>query len=270
MQEAFFVSPMHMLYLDDSGSIHNTSEEYFVLAGVSVPENSVRWLSYELEKLATTIEPSAPQKVEFHAAAIFGGREGVWQRMSDRSKRIAVIQSVLRTLDNAYSDTVLFATAIHKASCTGNPVIEAYEDLSSRFNYYLRRQSYSESARSQEAEPQRGIIIMDKTSDESNLQALASTIRRDGNRWGDPQRAICEVPMFVDSKSSRIIQLADHIAYAVFRRYNAKDLTYFDCIESRFDQEDGVFHGLNHKRPKGQQFCGCPACLSRANRRSGA
>ncbi len=34
---------MHLLYLDDSGSVNNLNEDYLVLGGVAVPENSVRF-----------------------------------------------------------------------------------------------------------------------------------------------------------------------------------------------------------------------------------
>lgn len=48
---------MYLLYLDDSGSSGNQNEDYFVLGGVAVPENSLRWLSYELEKIRSSNRP---------------------------------------------------------------------------------------------------------------------------------------------------------------------------------------------------------------------
>ncbi|HOT90229.1 MAG TPA: hypothetical protein PLJ78_01105 [Anaerolineae bacterium] len=121
---------MHLLYLDDSGSVLNRDEQYFVLGGVCVPETSVRWLSHKLDEIACEIDPQTPTQVEFHAATI----------------------------------------------------------------------------------------------------------------------------------------LADHIAYAVFRRYNANDLTYFNCIEGRFYQDGGVMHGLAHRQTYNDR-CTCPACLTRRNAR---
>jgi hypothetical protein len=116
--------------------------------------------------------------------------------------------------------------------------------------------------RTTETNSQKGLIIIDKTTYEEGLQNLAATIRKSGNRWGVQLRNICEVPMFVDSRAARMVQLADHIAYAVFRRYNTNDLTYFSCIENRFDQEGGVIHGLVHKQTVNRN-CTCPACLTR-------
>ena len=49
---------------------------------------------------------------------------------------------------------------------------------------------------------------MDKSDNyESALQSLARTFRAKGTRWGD-LRNMSEVPMFVDSRASRIVQIA--------------------------------------------------------------
>ena len=71
--------------------------------------------------------------------------------------------------------------------------------------------------------------------------------------------------MFVDSSASRLIQLADHIAYAVFRRYNAADLNYYNVFENRFLIKAGKMVSLIHFN--GQRAdCTCPACLTRRNK----
>lgn len=248
---------MHILYLDDSGSPTNPKEEYFVLGGVSVPENSARWLSYELEKIATEFNAENPASVELHAAEIFKGAESPWKEMTNKQERIQAIKKVLSSLDKAKADTVLFACAVHKASMNReDAVIHAYEEVSSRFNRYLQRVTAETKIL------QHGIIVIDKSSYETGLQNLTSQIRKTGNRWGGYMKEIVEVPLFVDSKASRIVQLADHIAYAVFRRYNADDLAYMKIIENRFDEMDGKICGLSHKTST-YRTCNCPACLSR-------
>lgn len=82
-----------------------------------------------------------------------------------------------------------------------------------------------------------------------------------GTKWG-VIRNLADIPMFVDSRASRLIQMADNVSYAVFRRYNSGDAQYFDIIASKFDQADGVLHGLAHKQSISSN-CMCPACLSR-------
>lgn len=245
---------MYLLYLDDSGSVPNRNENYFVLGGVCVPERSLQWLTNRLEDLAKQIDPSNPSQVEFHASEIFSGKIEPWKSFK-RQDRIEIIKKVLHVLDEAYEDVVLFACAVHKASFSENPVEMAFEDLCSRFDLYLDR-LYRNNG-----ESHKGLIIFDKSSYENALQVLSRHFRDHGTRWRSLKH-IREVPFFVDSKVSRIIQLADHISYAVFRRYNAGDLTYFNCIENRFDSEGERIHGLVHKQTYNPD-CTCPACYSR-------
>ncbi len=53
--------------------------------------------------------------------------------------------------------------------------------------------------------------------------------------------------MFVDSKASRLTQLADLVAYALFRHFDRADSKYYQMIAHRFDAEGGVVHGLYHR-----------------------
>lgn len=162
----------------------------------------------------------------------------------------------MNTLKGAEKDTVAFACAVHKASYPqGDPMEIAFEDLCSRFDMYLNRM-YRETKYSH-----KGLIVFDKNAYESSLQTLQIKFREQGTRWRNV-RNIREVPFFVDSRASRLIQLADHVAYSVFRRYNAGDLTYFNCIEDRFDTYQGTIHGLSHKQLN-NPGCTCPACLTR-------
>ncbi len=246
---------MYFLYLDDSGSPKNPAESHFVLGGVIIPEESLRWISNQIEEYAAIIDPTNPQAIEFHAAECFRAVEQPWKGM-DKPQRITVIKEVLNKLKSAKPNVLVMACAIHKASFPGqDPVLIAYEDLSSRFDLFLENNPKS-------GVKQRGMIVIDKSSYELGLQTLAAQFRQNGNKWGSQLRNICEVPLFVDSKSSRLIQLADHIAYAIFRRYEQGDLNYFNCFEERFYKKDGIIHGLAHKQHI-KESCLCPACISR-------
>jgi len=248
---------MHILYLDDSGSSLNPKEQYFVLGGLSVPENSVRWLTEELDKIACSFNPTDSAIVELHAAEIYNGKNFPWTIIKFRMDRVAIIKKVLNIMGGANKDITLFASAIHKASWQNDDaVILAFEDITSRFNRYLQRISV------ETGEKQRGILVLDNSSYESGLQNLASQIHKSGNRWGGYLKETIEVPLFVDSRACRIVQLADHIAYAVFRRYNAEDIAYMNIIENRFDDINGKICGLSHQIAT-YRTCTCPACLSR-------
>jgi len=105
------------------------------------------------------------------------------------------------------------------------------------------------------------LLILDKSSYETTLQRMARGFRTLGTKWGVVKN-LADIPLFVDSKASRLTQMADNVAYAVFRRYNTGDTQYFDIIAVKFDQADGVLHGLAHKQSINPS-CMCPACMSR-------
>ncbi len=247
---------MYMLYLDDSGSPGNKQESHFVLGGICIPEESLYWLSNKLDSLAKSIDSADPSSVDFHASEIFRGKTKPWDKFKKKNERINLIKSVLDILSDSYQSTVLFATSIHKDSFSNhNPVELAFEDIVSRFDMYLDRLYHEKDI------SHKGLIVIDKSAYEKTLQHLSIDFRKEGTRWR-ALRNIREVPFFVDSKASRLIQMADHIAYSVFRRYSYHDLSYFNCIEGKFDFHNQIYHGLSHKQTVNPN-CTCPACLSR-------
>ncbi|MBN2580881.1 MAG: DUF3800 domain-containing protein [Pirellulales bacterium] len=247
---------MYLLYLDDSGSAKNPNEEYLVLGGVAVFERQVYWLSESLEAIAKTINPTDPDSVEFHASEIAGGRAPPWNTFKKKEDRINIIQSVLKVLAQDTVGTTAFACAVHKKSFpSDDPMERAFEEVCDRFDHYLRRKYQEDN------EKARGLIIIDKTAYETTLQGLARDFRRIGTRWRVIKN-LADIPLFVDSRASRIVQLADHVAYSVFRRYQAGDTRLLDVILSSFDAEGGKIHGLVHKQNYDSN-CMCPACMSR-------
>jgi hypothetical protein len=247
---------MYLLYLDDSGSAANTGEKNLVLGGISVFEAHIKWFIDQLDAIAAKLYPTNPREVEFHASEIFSGRKPPWNGLSKDSRR-QVIKDVLGVLRSCRQPARAFACVVHKDSFPGRDPLEvAFEDLCSRFDLQLKR------IYAVEQNAQRGLIVLDKSSYETSLQNLAQRFRELGTRWG-VLRNINEVPLFVDSRASRLVQLADHVAYAVFRRYEAGDTSYLDIILPKFDAEEGRLHGLVHKQIV-EGRCLCPACMSRS------
>ncbi len=245
---------MHLLYLDDAGSAPNRNEDYLVLGGISVYEAQAHFFTQELDNLAESIDPANPHAIEFHASEVFSRRSHPWREMK-REEAQGVIKAVLRVVRESYETARIFACAVHKASFPDrDPVELAFEDLCSRFDKYLFR------LRTQ-GDRQRGIVILDESAHETTLQKMAREFRTLGTRWG-VLRNLVETPLFVDSRASRLVQVADHVAHAVFRRYNARDTQYFDIIAQKFDSCDGIVHGLAHKQLY-DPFCMCIGCMSR-------
>jgi len=245
---------MHLLYLDDSGSSPNANEQYLVLAGLSVYEAQAHWFTQEMDRLAQSIDPAHPNDVEFHASEIFARRVTPWNNMS-RDEVQGVIKAVLKIVSQSYESARIFGCAVHKPSFAGrDPMEVAFEDLCSRFDLYLSRLGVA-------GDRQRGLIILDDSTHETTLQSMARDFRIIGTRWGSI-RNLADTPLFINSRASRLTQIADHIAYSIFRRYQSADTQYFDIVAGRFDSSDGIIHGLSHKQTT-DPSCMCPACLSR-------
>jgi len=119
-----------------------------------------------------------------------------------------------------------------------NDIIEeAFTQVCSRFNHYLAR-LYRNTQH-----PERGLIRFDKSSTEARVQTLARDFKYSGHQYGRT-RNYAEVPVFLDSKASRLIQLADLVAYSIFRHIEFNDSQFFEIIEGCFDAEGGVVHGM--------------------------
>lgn len=247
---------MYLLYLDDSGSAGNANEEYLVLGGICIFEPQVIFITSALDNIANRIYPTNPDSVEFHASAVYAGRQPPFDMMS-KDERRGIIKEVLQVFSDSYRTAKAFACAVHKPSYPHRDPMEiAFEDLCSRFDMMLGRLR-------DEQVSHKGIIILDESTYETTLQRLAKNFRTLGTRWNTVLRNIVEVPLFVDSQASRCVQMADHVAYSVFRRYESGDTKYLDIVLSRFDYDGRVFHGLSHKHAQRMTGCVCPACLSR-------
>lgn len=249
---------MHVLYVDDSGSVADTAQNYFVLGAVSVYERGIYHLIQEADQCVAGFGLTDPEEVELHGTDMYGGRGRPWSSMRDRTEREGLIHCALQTLAAPSRSINLFAIAVHKAGVSPRDPIEvAFEELCNRFNLFLQRMENRHGGRP------RGLIIMDETRHERPLQALARNFRVNGSKWGQ-FRHLAEVPLFVDSKASRIIQLADLVAWSTFRRYEYQDGRFFEPLIPRFDSDGGVIHGLFHVRGAMMGTpCHCPACLSR-------
>jgi hypothetical protein len=227
---------MHLLYLDDSGSVQNPADRHVILAGVSVFERQPHWLSRELDHIAAALWPDNPQGLEFRGADIRGGKRH-WRGIA-RDDREAAYRSTLSVLARS-AHVRLFAVAVHKDAAAPADAMElAFEYACNRFDMMLGRLHVG-------GDTQRGLIVLDKSSYETSLQRLANDFRTIGHRWGRLYN-LCDVPLFVDSRATRMIQYADMLAYAVRRYYEAGDATLFDIVSPGFDAVGGVTHGLVH------------------------
>lgn len=226
---------MHVLYLDEAGSVNDPKQKYFVLAGFSCFERQTHWLSSRLEVIAAQFNPSESALVELHGNPMLQGK-GIWRKFKT-DQRIDAIRNALSVFSGSHHSNKLFVCLINKSSCKRDPIEYCFEQVLSRFDMYLKRLHRN-------GDTQRGIIVFDKSTYESTIQSLATDFKTIGHTW-DVLRNLAEVPMFLDSKASRLIQLADLLTYAVFRSYEKGDDRFFSIIKSRLDSVGGIIHGLH-------------------------
>jgi len=218
---------MHLLYVDESGSVADPAQKYFVLAGVCVFERKTHWIEQELNAVARKFSPDNVYAVELHGSPMRSGRDG-WKSYP-LADRLAAIKSALDfgVVTHYPKGMRLFGAVIRKNALIGeDPVIHAFEQLTNRFDLFLKRLHHKHG------DSQRGIMLF--------------VIRRPPNLPIESAATLwsAEVPVFLNSKASRLIQLADLVAYALFRFYEYGDSSFYNVIQHCFDSEGGVAHGL--------------------------
>lgn len=197
---------MYLLYVDESGNPDGKDDKHFVLGGIAVFERQAYWTISAVDALQETLFPGA--QVEFHAQAITAHKEEPWHSLPSE-RRTEALQELCQIISGARA-AVLFGIAVER-TLTTEPFAMAFEELCNRFDLFLKR-LYAQGNK------QRGLIIFDETRYESRIQALLSDYRRTGTRFGKVHN-FADVPFCADSRSTRLLQLADLVAYAVFRRY---------------------------------------------------
>lgn len=199
---------------------------------------TTHWIEQKLNAIAERFEPMNTHLLELHGSPMRSGRDG-WKRFPLRD-RVQAMKDALNDGIEAQSpaNVRLFGAIISKASLQKQDAVElAFEQLANRFDLFLLRRYRKHG------DAQRGLILFDKSSTERRVQTLARDFKYIGHTYGKT-RNYAEVPVFLDSRSSRLIQLADLVAFALFRSHEYDDHQFYDIIKHRFDSDGGVAHGL--------------------------
>jgi len=247
------------LYLDESGDPTTwLAQKHFVLGGIAVFEGWVWRLADELDKIQARYFPNLAFQIPFHASAVSSGHERF--RTLDEQKRRELMNDVYKCIATArFPNLVAFATALNE-SCvqSGSQVLrDTFQDVCQRFNTFLVRQYKS-------GRPSKGMLIMD-AAHESRYRELITDFRRKGTAYGLLDN-IVDVPYFGRRHDTRMIQLADFCAYAVFRYYDYNDDDHLNMVLPRFDRRapGGPPEGLKHITE--EKDCPCVACSWRHGR----
>ncbi len=228
---------MHLLYLDDSGSPCDPQTKFFVMAGFSIFERQTHWLESQLNPIAARFNPTNPETVELHGSPMRSGSDG-WKQFSPKD-RVQAVADALHLLSDKQTKIRVYAAVIEKSLLANSTDIvpHAFEAIASRFDNYLA------ACYTRKKDPQRGIVIFDNATFEQSVQSLTKVFKHQGHANGR-LRNFAEVPLFLDSRASRLIQMADLIAYWIFRRYESLDEQGFNLIRPYLHAYGGVTHGL--------------------------
>jgi hypothetical protein len=149
------------------------------------------WIDSKLDEIAARFDPADYSSVELHGSPMLNGRR-FW-RQFPLPKRVEAIKDALHVLASSHISNRFFACVVRKSLIfPKDPVEFAFEQLASRFDYFLRRLHKS-------GDNQRSIIIFDKSTYETTIQNLATDFRKIGHTW-DILRNLAEVPLLVPPK----------------------------------------------------------------------
>ena len=268
---------MYVLALDESGT-HGTAS-CLVIAGLAVHELDVRPLEQSLDSvLAHHLEPLGkdPQDHELHATDLLNPTRGEPARGTfppkppsswlgvERATRQQIVAdaysavAAYRPIDAAYPPAV-FGAIVERAHRRFKQADEkAYDYVLHCFDDMLLRRNRTALAK------QRGVVLHDaRQKMEKPLQLWTRRWQGTGTRLDH----LAQVPVFADSRASRLLQAADFIAYAIYRHYSAdsRDPSRAAVLWPMADTlPDGRMSGIIHLTPDfGTKGCSCPPCASR-------
>lgn len=245
---------MHILYLDESGGPNSWQvQKNFVLGGVAIHEGQIYTLTKEMNDLQEKYFPGIKVPIEFHTTPIRHGKGPHFNKFSE-AEREQILDDVYNILHKTYFPNVIaFATSIDISAVKSPMQVtrDCFRDVCQNFNLFLYHQ-YKKGYWG------KGMLIIDRVRERQYLQIYSEFKQSDdveeylGN--------IIDIPYFGACRETRMLQLADFIANAVFRYYESGITKHMDKIMPRF-YRGPVYHptrGLNHITS--DATCKCYAC----------
>lgn len=207
---------MFLLYIDESGNEDNPADRHFVLAGAAVFERVAFFLSQTFDQIQAEHFPSSPP-IAFHAQHIRSGKD-FWRTVAD-AKRTEILSDLAHAIAAANRPgVVLFAAVVEKTSLLyGEQAVEqATAEICRRFDLFLKRRYTDDN------DAQRGLLIFSEGRFHKRARLWVSGFRNLGTRWGVLHN-LADIPYFASMAETRLLQVADVVAHAVFMLYERRD-----------------------------------------------
>lgn len=193
--------------------------------------------------------------IHFHAEQIHSGHGRF--RTITQDRRELLLQRIYGLIGSLrFPNVAVFATCVDDTYLTNkNLALDiALEDLANRFNIFSMRLHKQDIT-------SKGLFIIDQAH-EQRYRELILKFQTQGTAYSKYLGNVVDIPYFTGAKDTRMLQLADHCAYAVFRYYEHKDDSYVNQILGAIDRRGSKAppEGLKHMT---QLPCKCISCSFR-------
>lgn len=173
------------------------------------------------------------------------------------NERVALVRDVA-DLVSGWGFARLFAEIIDKtyfdpARARRSVEEQAFEQIVTRFNRYLTNIQDT---------PERGtfgLLVHDNNQSVAKKHTdLMRTFQKHGTLWTAPVDRIIETPLFVDSRLTRMVQIADLCAFALRRYVENQEVDLFHRVFARGDRVGPRVVGIRHYADRAN--CSCEIC----------
>lgn len=222
-------------------------------------EDAVRPLAGRINsRMNSFVGARLGKQLEIHGGPMRSGG-GLWAQVP-WNRRHGLARSLMRLIrewehQGSRSQVQPFVVVVDKDFTSGATEL-AYGEILYLLDIFLRTGRRSGT-------PHNGILVADRSRYQRTIEAWVQIARaRARLPRQDPRRlyALAEAPFFIDSRSTRLMQLADLLAYSVYRGHSAGDWNWADeVVPSLLSAQPRRYMHLTR-----QQACECPACGSLA------
>jgi hypothetical protein len=248
---------MYLLYADESGDLRDPRISHFVVGGIAVHEDAVRPLAGATNgRINSFVGSRLGKQLEIHGGPMRTGG-ALWERVPE-NKRHGLSRSLMRLIrdwehEGSRSAVQPFVVALDRDFTAASTEL-AYGELLYLLDQFLRTGR-------RRGEPHNGILVADRSRYQRTIEAWVELARSRARLPRQDSRrlyALAEAPFFIDSRSTRLMQLADLLAYSVFRGFSAGDWNWAnEIIPALIAGEPGRFMHFTRDAD-----CQCAACVA--------
>jgi hypothetical protein len=245
---------LYLLYLDESGdpgAWTTGAQNHFVIGGVAVHEGKIREYSEKLDAIQAKFFPKIQVPIAFHASEIRNGKDRF--RELSPADRAVLLDDLYEVLHQArFPNLIAFATVMHISAVQNSDQVlhDTFEDVCQRFNTFLVRQYKAGFI-------DKGLLIIDQAH-QDRYRHLVADFHEHGTAYGYLGN-IVDIPYFSGRRDTRMLQIADLCASAVYQHYEHRDSGCFRkmyiCLDRRARGKPA--EGLKHLT---RVPCTCEAC----------